>query len=124
MKTKKQKRWQKPTPKLTTFKIPLDGGFVIIVEYWSQRGQITRFATVLIRLRDEDEGSDEICRYDTAHGFAHLDVLDNKRRVIHKIAVPGEPSYRRAIEHALNDLKTNYQKYWEAFRASQKPAKK
>lgn len=90
------------------------------MEYWFQHGVITRFATVLIRLRDEGEGSDEICRYDTAHGFAHLDIRDNRRKVIHKLAVPGAPSFKRAIEYAIDDLKTNYQKYWASICTTQK----
>ena len=119
MKSQKQKRWRALKPKPTRFKIPLeDGGFVIVVEYWLRKGAIIRFAAVLIQLHVEDQGSDEICRYDTAHGFAHLDILDNKRRVIEKIAIPGKPSYEDALTYALADLKINYQKYGKSFRIS------
>lgn len=74
----------------------------------------------MIRLHDENEGSDEICRYDTAHDFAHLDILDHRRKVINKVAMIGSPSYKKAITHAIDDLKTNYQKYWQDYCERQK----
>ena len=72
-----------------------------------------------IRLHD-DLGSEEICRYDTAHDFAHLDILDHKRKVINKVVMTGSPGYKKAITYAINDLKTNYQKYWQDYCARQK----
>jgi hypothetical protein len=118
----KLKRWEQKEPRRESYKIHLKAGFVIIVEYWWKAGKITRFATPLIRLHDEDQGSDEICRYDTAHNFAHLDILDDKRNVINKVAITGSPSYRKAITYAIDDLKTNYRKYWEDYCARQKQA--
>lgn len=112
---KKLKRWQRQEPKHHRYTIHLENGFIIIVEYWSKSGKITRFATPLIRLHDKDHGSDEICRYDTAHDFAHLDILDHDRKVINKVAINGSPSYKKAITYAINDLKANYQKYWQDY---------
>jgi len=114
---KKLKRWKHRAPKLNRHKIFLNDGFVIVVEYWFKEGQVTRFATVLIRPHDDGDGSDEICRYDTAHDYAHLDILDHNRKVIKKMAIVGLPSYERAISYAISDLKANYQKYWEDYSA-------
>jgi hypothetical protein len=96
------------------FRIYLDDGFVIIVEYWSRRGEMLRFAAVLIRLLDTDDGSEEVCRYDTAHDFAHLDILDRKRRVIDKIILP-YAGYKKALQYAIHDFKTNYRTHWARF---------
>jgi rhamnogalacturonyl hydrolase YesR len=48
---------------------------------------------------------DKICRYDTAHGFAHLDILDEHRKVINKIPLSGTASFKEALTYAINDLK-------------------
>lgn len=86
-----------------------------MVQYWLKEGKVIRFATVLIRPHDDGDGSDEICRYDTAHDHAHLDILDHNRKVIKKMAIVGLPSYEKAISYAISDLKANYQKYWEDY---------
>ena len=112
---KKLKRWKRRVPKRKEYKIFLNDGFVVIVQYWFKEGKVTRFATVLIRLRDHGAGSDEICRYDTAHDYAHLDILDHNRKVIKKVAIVGLTSYERAITYAITDLKANSQKYWEDY---------
>ena len=120
---KKLKRWKRREPKLQRHKIHLRDGFIIIVEYWFKKGKITRFATPLIHLQDDGAGSEEICRYDTAHDFAHLDILDHNRKVINKVALSGAPSYKKAITYAIHDLKTNYQKYWQDYCSRQSQAK-
>jgi hypothetical protein len=54
-----------------------------------------------------------VVRYDTAHGFAHRDLLDKKGRV------QKTPLFNQDLNDALtfaeNDLKTNWEKYKKSF---------
>ncbi|MBI3797411.1 MAG: hypothetical protein HY268_10665 [Deltaproteobacteria bacterium] len=50
-----------------------------------------------------------VARYDTAHGFAHLDLLHPKRRQ-DKVLVR-EADFNKALDIALTDLLEN----WEAY---------
>jgi hypothetical protein len=97
-----------------SFRIYLDEGFVIIVEYWLDHGTMTKFAAVLVRFLGESEETEEICRCDTAHEFAHLDVLDDRRKVISKVKLP-HVGFEKALEYAIHDLKTRYLEHWKLF---------
>jgi hypothetical protein len=111
----KRRRWQSKPAFLKKYSIDLSDGFLIVAEYTWQRGKITKFALILIRKKEAEEGYHALCRYDTAHGFAHLDRLDYRGRVIEKVAVPGITSYKTAYTHAKDDLQKNYQLYWKAY---------
>jgi len=54
-----------------------------------------------------------VVRYDTAHGFVHRDLLDNKGNVIKT------PLFNQELNDALtfaeNDLKTNWPSYRKRF---------
>lgn len=55
-----------------------------------------------------------VIRYDTAHGFAHKDVLNFKGKVIEKIEMT-EIDYKQALQIANIDIETNWKKYKEKF---------
>jgi hypothetical protein len=118
---KKIRRWRKRPPTSKRISIELPDDFRMVVDYWWRRGKVLRFAAVLVRSRKNADGWIEICRYDTAHGFAHLDVLDERGKVINKIPLSGHSSYKTAITYAVADLKENYRKYWQEYEARQKP---
>jgi hypothetical protein len=54
-----------------------------------------------------------VIRYDTAHGFAHKDVLRPDGRAI-KIRL-AESDYNRAMTFAIQDLRTNWTRYKSSF---------
>jgi hypothetical protein len=109
------RKFKKPRPIAThSFRISLPDGFVIIVEYWLNQGTLTKFAAILIRFLEDSEDTEEICRYDTAHDFAHLDVLDDRRKVIDKVKLP-HGSFQKALAYAIHDLKTRHLEHWNRF---------
>src|SRR3990172_9106364 len=76
-----------------------------------EKGKILFF-----RMQYETKISDTwyaVVRYDTAHGFAHRDLLDEKGRV------RKTPLFNQDLNDALtfaeNDLKTNWEKYKKSF---------
>ncbi len=112
---RKKRRWQSKAAILKKYNINLSDGFRIVAEYTWLRGKITKFALILIREKESEDGHHAICRYDTAHGFAHLDRLDYRGTVIEKVAVPGITSYKTAYTYAKGDLQKNYKLYWQAY---------
>ena len=54
-----------------------------------------------------------VARYDTAHGFFHLDVYTSRSAMKYRIVVP---DLGQALTFALNDLKTNWRVYKQRFR--------
>jgi len=82
----------------------LPDGFDLRVLRQTDHGRLTAFSVVLVY---EDEC---IRRYDTAHGFAHRDILGRKSGLIEK--QPCESlANEEAFHNAINDLKTNYRAY-------------
>ena len=114
----KKRRWRSKPAIFKKYSIELADGFRIVAEYQWLPGKMKDFALVLIRPKGSAAGYDMICRYDTAHDFAHFDLLNNEGRVVEKVAVPGNLSYKEAFLYAQDDLKKNYQRYWQAYRAS------
>lgn len=54
-----------------------------------------------------------VARYDTAHGFAHLDLLHpNKRQ--DKVLIP-EADFNKALDVALTDLLENWESYFSQY---------
>ncbi len=56
-----------------------------------------------------------ITRYDGAHGYAHRDLLDRRGRVIDKWQLPGNPTYKEALEFGRRDLLANWRRYRAGF---------
>jgi len=92
----------------------LTDGFLIKVTYTALEGKLVGFSVVLIK----DDGTNvyDISRYDTAHGFAHRDVLGRKTgsSSIGKISYNHMPLID-AFRYARADFKANYTKYDEDY---------
>jgi hypothetical protein len=79
----------------------LPDGFDLRILRQTEHGRLTAFSVVPVY---EDEC---ITRYDTAHAFAHRDVLGRKSALIEKQTCENL-SNEEAFQHAVNDLKTNF----------------
>ena len=53
-----------------------------------------------------------VARYDTAHGFFHLDVCTSRGAMKYRILVP---DLGQALTFAIDDLKTNWRVYKQRF---------
>ncbi len=81
-------------------------GFVMQVYLKTVLGRIVSFSVVLIK---DDEC---ITRYDTAHGFAHRDVLGRKSASpLAKIKYDAV-TLAEAFRHAREDIPRNHAKYY------------
>lgn len=60
-----------------------------------------------------------VVRYDTAHGFAHKDILRPSGRAV-KIRL-AETDYNKAMTFAMKDLQENWPSYKAEFFKSAKP---
>jgi hypothetical protein len=89
-------------PKEWTHYLP--DGFTLRVGRQTVGGKMTGFSVALVY-----EG-ECIVRYDTAHGFAHRDILGRKSGLIEKQTCE-TLSTREAFQYAIHDLKTNYRQH-------------
>lgn len=72
---------------------------------------------VFFRLQYETKLNDEwypVVRYDTAHGFAHRDIMNRTGRVVSKTPLFNQ-DYNDALTFAENDLKLNWEHYRQRF---------
>jgi hypothetical protein len=79
----------------------LPDGFDLRILRQTERGRPTAFSVVLVYKNER------ISRYDTAHGFAHRDVLGRKSAFIEKQTCENL-SHEEAFQYAVDDLKTNF----------------
>jgi hypothetical protein len=86
----------------------LSDGFYIRVFLTTVLGNIVDFSVVLIY---QDEC---IARYDTAHGFAHLDRMGKRNALIEKERYDNLP-LEEAFTYALNDLSQNAAKHLDFY---------
>ena len=56
-----------------------------------------------------------VVRYDGAHGFAHRDRLDRRGDVVEKHRLPGDPTFKEALDIGVRDLRANWRRYRTAF---------
>ena len=56
-----------------------------------------------------------VVRYDTAHGFPHLDVLDRHGRVVDKVRLASQATLGIALTYALQDIADTWPAYREVF---------
>lgn len=105
----KRQRWNKNAA-LKREGFQVDGGehFRIYVRFTTRRGRIVDFAVALVIFHQGEEI--QVARYDNAHGFTHLDILDPQGNVDRKESHDHIP-IEHAIRHALDDFKTNWQAY-------------
>lgn len=80
------------------------GTFAIFIRRKTCRGKVQSFAVVLLALH-EGEWTD-ITRYDTAHGYAHRDVLGLCEGLRGKLRLPNL-SLEKAFDYAIRDLEHN-----------------
>jgi hypothetical protein len=80
---------------------------------WIDRGRVVRF-TVQYETTLAGQWV-RVVRYDTAHGYAHLDVLDQLGRVGIKIVVAVHLSFDQALTVVERDLRQNWQRYRQGF---------
>jgi hypothetical protein len=89
----------------------LDEHNALRVRFEVDRGQVVYFIAQI-----EAQFSEEwtpVMRYDTAHGYAHCDVLHPRETPV-KIRLP-HASYNEALSWSLQDLQTNWRKYSERY---------
>ena len=95
---------------LKTWEIPLEDGFRILCRKETFLGRWLDFAVVLVR------DGECIARYDSAHGFAHRDILGQKSGLIRKEKC-GNLSFKEAFGHGIDDFKANFRVHHEFYRA-------
>ena len=86
-------------------------GYELLVRQNSFLGIWYGFAVILV-FNDEC-----VCRYDTAHGIAHKDVLGKKSGLIRKEWCESL-TFKEAFSHAIHDLSENYQTYHDFYIAN------
>ena len=100
----------------TTFQFLLERDVAVRVHFTHSRGKITAF---VVQLECQiAEHWHPVIRYDTAHGFAHCDILkpdgsQEKRALsIH--------DFNEALTYAQDDLRAHYRRYCERFKEQMK----
>lgn len=79
------------------------------VEKITFRGRVTGFRVVL--LAEIDGELHCVTRYDTAHGFAHRDVLGFGGKSLDKEVLSVDDDYNAAFELSYKDIISNYEHY-------------
>ncbi|MGI8890294.1 MAG: DUF7718 family protein [Chthoniobacterales bacterium] len=87
----------------------LPDGFVLQIYIHTFLGRVVAFSVSLV--------CDDKCvtRYDTAHGFAHRDVLGMKNGFLRKIHCDNL-NYGEAFRYARDDLSRNFAKHYDYYR--------
>ena len=87
----------------------LDDDNSLRVEFDLERGQVLKFMVQLeCRFAERDEFT-AVIRYDTAHGFAHLDRLHPYQRA--EKSTMAMQDYNEALTFAIDDLVKNWRGY-------------
>lgn len=79
----------------------------------TNRGRVAEF-TVQYEI-DLNARRVAVIRYDSAHGFPHLDVLNRRGKVVAKMPLPGEPTLGEALQIGIDDLRYNWQTHRRRF---------
>lgn len=91
-----------------SYTVWLDEDTFIVVDFRGFQGRITSFIVRLVHIRG---GVDtDVARYDTAHGWPHLDLVSPTGRLRRKRWME-ESSFDRALTRAINDFRQNHEKY-------------
>jgi len=85
----------------------LDDDNALRVKFEIERGQVIKF---MVQLESQfDETWIPVVRYDTAHGFAHCDVIHPYEDTVKtKLEIK---SYGEALTFAIDDLSKNWKDY-------------
>lgn len=84
------------------------------VERTTDEGNVTRFRVILFATIAETTHC--VTRYDTAHGYAHRDVLGLKEGLRGKLACH-TVTHNDAFHYAIHDIKQNFETYLTDFLA-------
>lgn len=85
---------------------------VLLIRRATVGGTVTRFAVVLLAL--VENRLLPITRYDTAHGYAHRDVIGLTEGLRGKLPCRNM-TYNQAFEYAIRDIKQNAENYLADF---------
>lgn len=83
----------------------------IRVDFETQRGQVTALHVVQYETLSHGQWH-PVARYDTAHGYVHLDLQTRSSPVKYRTVVQ---NLGGALTFALEDLKTNWKNYKRRF---------
>lgn len=84
-------------------------GDALRIRFVRNGGRVDRF-TVQYETQVEDEIV-PVVRYDTAHGYAHRDMLNWDGSTRHSDSMSGHIDYAAAMDAAILDLETNWERY-------------
>ena len=84
-------------------------GVRLATDYMTWKGQMVSFVIRLEKLREDGDWR-LAARYDTCHGWPHLDVVDKKGNLIFKKWMPGL-THEQAFARALLDFEQNHEKF-------------
>jgi hypothetical protein len=88
-------------------------GDVLVVRFLRERDTIIAF---VVQYEARIDGRRyPMIRCDTAHGFAHWEILDWRGKIMTKAAVTVPMPYNAVMRAAINHLKTNWKAELEAF---------
>jgi hypothetical protein len=88
------------------YSLTSDDANILRVRILAERGEVVRIAVQYETIIDGRRYP--VVRYDTAHNDAHRDVLDWRGHVVQKDWIAGSSAYKRALNEAVDDLKTNW----------------
>jgi hypothetical protein len=80
----------------------------LVVDFTTIDGLVASFVVRLMQLTPR--GEINVARYDTAHGMAHLDILDRKENLVEKRWLKAM-SFEQALTLAIEDFKENHEDY-------------
>jgi hypothetical protein len=83
----------------------------------TEAGQVTGFL-VQHETTIEDQRI-PVIRYETAHGFAHRDVLGRRGEIIAKQPMASHLSLQDALAHGMRDVRENWRRYRRDFLGEQ-----
>jgi len=106
-----QARYQIGMPE-KQWEIPLERGMRLLIARRTASGRVVSFRVVL--LAEVDGKTRCLTRYDTAHGYAHQDILDENEKPLAKLLLATE-DLNEAFNHAIHDLKANSKHYFATF---------
>jgi hypothetical protein len=83
----------------------------IRIDFETDQGEVIALHVVQYETRHEGEWQ-PVARYDTAHGFFHLDLYTNRGAMKYRILIQ---DLNQALTFAIDDLKTNWLLYKQRF---------
>jgi len=94
------------------YKDRIDDKTYITVLFVTVDGRVVSF---VVRLMLQTKHGDKcVCRYDTAHGCPHLDIVNTRGQLLEKKWLL-EMSIAEALRFAIEDFKQNYADYVKNF---------